>query len=177
MNIEEDLINEIIRGNKKAFKSFFYSYYPSLCLFAQRFIPSPELVEDIVQESFIEYWKNKEGFQSIDKAKGYLYTVVRNKCLNHIKHQLVTEKFRKINIDSNEFLMNNMIEEETYRIIHQAINGLAPQSKKIILLSLEGMTNKEIAETLKISINTVKTLKLRSYRSLREKLQKYIFIL
>lgn len=169
----EDINNEIIRGNKKAFKNFFYTFYPVLCLFAQRFISSSDAACDIVQDAFIEYWENRKRFSNIEKAKGYLYTIVKNKCLNYIKHQVIVEKHQKPDpdIDSEKFFFNSMIEEETIHIIHSVISKLPPQSKKIILCCLDKMTNKEIADSLNISINTVKTLKQNSYKFIREKLK------
>ena len=70
-----------------------------------------------------------------------------------------------------------MIEEESYRIISQAIDALPPQSARVIKLSLDGKQNKEIAELLGISVNTVKTLKYRSLESLKTSLKDYFYIL
>jgi RNA polymerase sigma-70 factor (ECF subfamily) len=67
-------------------------------------------------------------------------------------------------------------EEETYRIIYQAIYGLPHQSRKIILLSLKGYKNPEIAGELQVSLNTVKTLKKNAYRELRDKLKDHVFV-
>ena len=63
------------------------------------------------------------------------------------------------------------ITQDTLRILHQAIDTLPPQTRKIILLGLNGKNNNEIAETLNISVNTVKSLKKSAYTSLREQLK------
>jgi RNA polymerase sigma-70 factor (ECF subfamily) len=57
------------------------------------------------------------------------------------------------------------------RILHQAIDTLPPQTRKIILLGLNGKNNNEIAEALNISVNTVKSLKKSAYTSLRGQLK------
>ena len=61
--------------------------------------------------------------------------------------------------------------QETLRILHQAIDTLPPQTRKIILLGLNGKNNNEIAEALNISVNTVKSLKKSAYTSLRGQLK------
>ncbi len=67
----------------------------------------------------------------------------------------------------NDFL----IEDETYRIIHEAVESLPAQESKVIQLALEGLKMQEIADQLKISVNTVKTLKSRAYKHLRKELR------
>jgi RNA polymerase sigma-70 factor (ECF subfamily) len=76
----------------------------------------------------------------------------------------------KKSIDSEAFFIDQVVEEETHRMIHQAIQELSPKCKEIILLGLEGLKNKEIARELNLSVNTVKTHKLLAYRQLRIKL-------
>ena len=67
--------------------------------------------------------------------------------------------------------------QETLRILHQAIDTLPPQTRKIILLGLNGKNNNEIAEALNISVNTVKTQMKIAYKTLREKLKQEQFSL
>ena len=67
--------------------------------------------------------------------------------------------------------------QETLRILHQAIDTLLPQTRKIILLGLNGKNNNEIAEALNISVNTVKTQMKIAYKTLREKLRQDQFFL
>ena len=70
-----------------------------------------------------------------------------------------------------------IIEEEYYRQIYVAINKLSPERKNVILLSMDGLINKEIAEKAGISVNTVKTLKLKAYRFLRNELELPVLLL
>ena len=64
--------------------------------------------------------------------------------------------------DNEYFFRDILIEEETYRIIMEAIDALPVQSGRVIKLSLEGKQNKEISENLGISVNTVKSLKYKA---------------
>lgn len=160
-----------------SFKPFFESFYPSLCIFANKYTRDNEASLDIVQEAFVYIWNKKDDISSINSAKAYLFKYVKNRSLNYLRDH---EKRKNINferLDSEFFFRDNLIEEETYRIIYDAIKNLPPQGQKVIELSLDGYKNQEIADELNISVNTVKTIKLRAFKSMREELKDNIFIL
>lgn len=177
MSPDRLIVDRINNDDIKAFKQFFESFYPSVCVFAKKYLNDLNLAEDIAQESFIEFWKQKENFSDLKAMKGFIYTVTRNKCLNHIKIKGIREDILKKEFSTKETFYELILEEETYRIVHQAVGKLAPQSSRIVLLSLEGNKNQEIAEKLNISVNTVKTLKKNAYRDLRILLKDNVFVL
>lgn len=76
-----------------------------------------------------------------------------------------------------EPLERKIIEEEVFGSMYDAIYKLPEQTRKIVLLTLEGVSNPKIAEQLKISVNTLKTLKKRAYQYLRNELGPYRFTL
>ena len=157
----------------------FNDFYVSLCIFAERYLNNKEEAADIAQDTFIKLWQRKEDFQNIYQIKSFLYTTARNSCLNMLEHKQVvenyTDQFLKKQKDS--FFRDHVIEEETYRIINQAINKLSPQVSKIMKLALSGKNNKEIAIELDISEGTVHTHKKIAYKKLREELKDYFYIL
>ena len=71
----------------------------------------------------------------------------------------------------------DFIEEETYQLVHKAVEQLPKQSCKIIQLSLQGYSNQEIADQLNISINSVRTLKQSAYKKLRGILKEHFYLL
>ncbi|MBN1117989.1 MAG: RNA polymerase sigma-70 factor [Bacteroidales bacterium] len=164
---------------KKDFEGLFKSFYPALCSFANKYINNHELSEDLVQDVFFSLWNNSEITTNIQSVKSYLYSSVRNKCLNEIKHNKIVDNHisdELSSISSTGFFHDHIIEEELHRMIHKAIKELPEKCAEIILLSIEGQKNNEIAETLNISVNTVKTQKKIAYQQLRIKL-KYLYIL
>lgn len=177
MDSEKDIIFRLNKRNDDALKKFFVSFYPSLCLFIKKFIYQTDVVEDIAQEAFLVYWENQKQFDNINTLKGFLYNTARNKGLNYLKIKNLREDILGNGLDREELLYELVLEEETYRILHQAIEKLPPQGRNIIELSLKGYKNPEIAEELEVSINTVKTLKGNAYKSLRENLKKHVFVL
>ena len=77
---------------------------------------------------------------------------------------------------SSTFLQEVM-RQETSRILYSAIDRLPEQTRQVILLGMEGNSNVEVGELLGVSINTVKTLKKNGYSALREMLSKEYLIL
>ena len=177
MEPDNFLVTQIQNNDTKAFKQFFEGFYPSVCIFAQKYLKDAVLAEDLAQEAFIEFWKIKENFTDIKAIKGFIYTVTKNRCLNNIKLRSIRENLLQIANTSDEYFYELILEEETYSIIHKAVDRLAPQSRKIVWLSMEGNKNQEIADQLKVSLNTVKTLKKNAYKELRHQLKDHIFVL
>ncbi len=177
MDQDQTLINHIQQGDRDAFRTFFEGFYPSVCIFAGKYLHDEDMAEDTAQEAFIEFWRRKEQFENYRAAKGFIYTVTRNHCLNQIRLRSLHEEILRKEIAPDDCFYELVQEEETYRIIYQAVYGLPHQSRRIILLSLKGYKNPEIAEELQISLNTVKTLKKNAYGELRDKLKDHAFIL
>jgi len=173
----DQLMTGIKRGEVNSFKQFFENFYPSLCLFANKYTRDPDISLDIVQEAFVYFWNKKKDFSSIRSAKSYLFKYVKNRGLNYLRDQEKQKGLNYEQLDSEIFFRDNLIEEETYQAIYDAIKYLPPQGQKVIELSLDGLKNQEIAFELDISINTVKTIKLRAFKVLREKLKNNVFAL
>lgn len=180
MNIHTgNIIEDIRRGNKQAFKKLFDDYYPILCVFSYHHITDREVCKDIVQEAFLAYWERKEDFDDLLKVKSFLYTVTRNKCLNHLKHEQLDIPLllpgQEETVDYG--FEATIIEQETFLIVRKAVEELPSQMKNIILYSMKGLKNHEIADKLQISEGTVHTLKKIAYRKLRESLKGINYVL
>jgi RNA polymerase sigma-70 factor (ECF subfamily) len=158
-----------------AFKTFFLDFYPSLCLFVNKYLNDKEASNDIVQDAFLYIWNKRDEIISVDSAKAYLYKHVKNRSLNYLRDQKNKKKHNLVNVESEYFFRDNLVEEETYQILYKALNNLPPQGQRVIELSLDGFKNQEIADKLEISINTVKTIKLRAFQSLRSELKINVF--
>jgi RNA polymerase sigma-70 factor (ECF subfamily) len=167
---------EVIK-DKKPFKSFFNEVYPPLVVFAKRFVDSEDVAEDICQESMVVVWEKWTEIKKEEDARFFLYGIVRNKCLNYLKHLRVEDDYiKKMKVENPVWFENNVLEQEVFIMLRKAINQLAPQSKEIMNLSLLGMGNKEISDELDISVNTIKTLKRRAFKNLNEKLKEHFYM-
>src|SRR5574344_368520 len=171
--------HDTVTIDEHEFHSIFTKYYVSLCLFAKQFIADNTASEDIVAETFVKLWQIRKEFSYHHQVKAFLYTMVRNKALNELEHLKVVEQYSKQLADkqTEEYFHDAIIEEESYRILFDAIDKLPEQMKKIIRLTLDGKKNIEIAKELNVSIETVHTLKKIAYKKLRENLKDYFYLL
>ncbi|MCF0178379.1 MAG: RNA polymerase sigma-70 factor [Bacteroidales bacterium] len=164
--------------DKGHFKEVFTAYYESLCIFAYKYIREKEAAADIVQDAFVSLWNNRYNFNNLLQIRSYLYTCVKNSALNEIAHRNVVAKngeaIKEMHSETN--FHDSVVEVETFRIMRKEIDKLPQQMRNIMLLSLQGAKNAEIAEILQISINTVHTLKRLAYKKLRKNMSGHILI-
>ncbi len=182
--INDIIIEQINLKKKEGYKFLYDNYYSSLCNFSSNFLNQKTAAEDVVQDVIMNLWRGDANFNSEKALTAYLYNCVKNASLNAIRNNT---KWSGIDISNQNELANFriddksiqqvIIEEEYYRQIYVAIDKLSPERKKVIMLSMEGLTNREIAEKAGVSVNTVKTLKLKAYRFLRTELELPAFLL
>ncbi len=185
MNVSGDHVLELVNLKRKdGFKYLYDYFFPSLCRFSYRITKSLSESEDIIQELFVRLWKSDVKFTSQRALVSYLYLSAKNASLNVLRNAESRKKADKEETNELEKIDNGdisiqqiMIEEEVHRQVYNAIYELSPERRNIILLSMQGFTNSEIAKIKGISINTVKTLKLRSYRILRDSLRPVFYSL
>ncbi|MDE6348804.1 MAG: RNA polymerase sigma-70 factor [Bacteroides sp.] len=166
-----------IRLGEQEFHNIFEEYYAPLCSFAFRYMEDDELSADIVQDVFTKLWQIRADFFYLHQVKAFLYTAVRNRALNELEHSKVAQEYeRKVMAKKADiFFHDGVVEEETFRILSEAIEKLPMQMKAIMQLALEGKKNAEIAEALQISPETVHTLKKTAYKKLRKYLMDYYY--
>ncbi len=170
-----------INYSSKAFKEIFERLYPPMCALAGRILNDSDKAQDVAQEAFVKLWqKCDEAFTDENALRAYLYVLVKNSCISVIrkeKRSLTTDIEDGLSISEKDFL-NEVLREETYILLRDAIDGLSQQASKVITLALKGLSNQDIAEDMGVTLNTIKTVKKRAYKTLREKLgNQFVIIL
>ena len=155
-------------------EKIFTSWYSSLCYFAFRYVQDDETARDIVQEVFVRLMEKRQAFQSEQHLKNFLYLTIKNDCLNHLRNRLSREhylSYLKHEGEQDEFECR-MIGTEIFSRLRKAIEKLPRECRKVFeLCYFEGMNNEKAAQTLRISIETVKAQKKRGKQILRKNLQ------
>ena len=157
-------------SHEERFKTLFREYFASLCIFAHRYLDDLELSKDAVHDVFTGLWETPLQLDDLCNIRAYLYTLVRNHCLDILRKQNVRNKYAADyrEKESTEFLETEALREEIYRRLDLAINQLPERSREILRMKMSGLKNQEIAEKLDLSINTVNTLKSNAYKMLRK---------
>lgn len=164
---ETFLFKEIKNGNQDAFKFLFESYYPRLKGYASRFVYEEEAVNDIVQESFLRFWEKRSLLHDASLSS-LLFAMVRNACLNYLKHLHIVDQYNieyLASIEGKEELYHTdlslnpeqgILYHELQDQIKQVIDRLPSTCKEVFLLSrFKNLKNREIAEKLNISTTAV----------------------
>jgi RNA polymerase sigma-70 factor (family 1) len=170
---EEKLIKELRMGNKKAFEYFFNGYYQNLLNLANQYLHDLDEAEDIVQEVFYRVWHYKENMDPSLSFKAYIITIAKRLIYNKFKkkvHKITFEKYLKENKNNTENSLDEYINfTELDQRINFKIQQLPLKRREIFILSRqEGLSNKEIAEKLNISPNTVESQITKAIKFLRE---------
>ncbi|WP_343701436.1 RNA polymerase sigma-70 factor [Chitinophaga sp.] len=172
-----------VKLNVTAAETLFREYYARLCHYAFQFTADAELARDIAQESFVSYLARQAEVSTHPSAvRNFLYSSVRNACLNTLRHNKVIEKFVQEQAagapETETAAINAIIRTEVLAAIHQALESLPEECGRIVRMGyIDGLKNQEIARMLNISVNTVKTQKRRGLQLLRLRLPPETYML
>jgi RNA polymerase sigma-70 factor (ECF subfamily) len=172
-------LNKLMRQYEKPFIQFAYSYIENI-----------EAAEDYVLESFMEYWDNRHILENDGNANitAYIITVLKHKCLNHLRHEMnhvkASEKIRNsyqweldLQINSLESCEpKELFVSEIHEIVEQALKKLPSDTRRIFYLSrVENKSRKEIARVMNMSVKGVEYHIAKTLHLLRLKLKDYLF--
>lgn len=177
----QECVTLIRKGDEKAFKELFLSHYNGLCRFANSFISSPYLAEGIVQEVFASIWENRSRLDPNSNIRAYLYQSVKNKTYDWLKSQKIEHKyvheFKAYQISELESSPIQKEDRFTYEV-QKAIDELPKRARLIFNLhKKEGLTYREIAQVMDISMKTVESQMGRALKIIRFKVAKIITLL
>lgn len=177
-NTDTELATLLTQNNEAAFCELYIRYKDKLHYFCLSLIKSKEETNDIVQEVFIRIWESRNFINPDLSFSSFLYTIARNRILNHFRDMDIDVKVKSILAKTNpveeELIEADLIYTEYQKILQEAIEALPPQRKKIFNMSREdNMTHKEIAAELGISVNTVQEHISESLRFIKKYFSKY----
>ena len=175
----DELFDQIKSGDQKALELLFSIYFSRLNDFARNVVKDDVISQDIVQDVFVKVWEKSAEIESIN-IEAYLFRLVRNRCIDYIKHlKVMNNRMQEIQISSKyeelyriDFIGNEpyvLIEHELKLKIEKTIQNLPDRCREVFILSrINGLKNKEIAEKLNINIKNVERHLNRAMQSFRK---------
>lgn len=161
--------------NESSYEELFRKWYTPLCKMVFRILQDKDLTEDTIQDVFIKLWEKRNELKIEVSLKSYLYRAAINASYNHLqKHK----RYPKLSLEelSTEVKDSSNVEskvqtEELEKKISETLLLLPEACREVFILSRqEGLSYKEIAETLEISIKTVENQMGKALRIFRERL-------
>ncbi|SDK18439.1 RNA polymerase sigma-70 factor, ECF subfamily [Pedobacter sp. ok626] len=174
-----DLVRLLKLGDQVAFTEIFNRYWDKLYLHALKMLEDEDDAKDLVQELFSSLWTRVAEFELQSSLSGYLYVMVRNKVLNHIRQQKTRNTFQEaltLYIDTHQHsVLEYISENELSLALEVEIQNLPPKMREIFELSRkQDLSHKEIASKLNISDKTVKKQINNALKIIRMKLDNTI---
>lgn len=179
MNLKDKRdLERIKKGDVKQFEVLFKDYYEMLCQFAVKYVKNMEQSEGVVQDTFYNIWKNKEKLNINTSLKAYLYTAVRNNCLQVLRTRSLDIKYENYYkshyVNESISPSDELNAKELSKVINKALNSLPERCQQIFKMSrYEGLKYQEIAEKLSISIKTVEANMGKALKHFRAHLKDY----
>ena len=147
------------------FQRFFIANFPKVKNFAQMLLKSEAEAEDVAQDVFCKLWLQPELWLDNDKElDNYIFIMTRNIVLNIFKHQQVEQDYQEeimektllYELTEKEEVLNNVYYKEMLMIVQLTLEKMPKRRRMIFEASrFQGLSNKDIAEKLGVSIRTV----------------------
>lgn len=174
---DTELISGICRKDKQSFELLYKGYYRRLYILAFQYVRQQELAEELVNDVFMKFWNDADQLNIRQSLGSYLSRCTINTALNNIKKEnrkaFHQEKFlsgyEEVEVENDEA---QMLESKLIRL-EKALDSLPPQCRKVIMMSkFDKCKQQEIANTLNISVKTVKSHLTNGYEKIRVMLSK-----
>lgn len=172
-----------------SFNEIYTAFYRKSFLYVKSYIHDDMAAEDIVSESLIRLWQQMKQ-QTIDPIPPFLFTILKNRSLDYLKHQAVIRTVhqemaetlnRELEIRTTSLEMSDPVDifsTEVKQIIESTLNSLPERTREIFKLSKFGnKPHKEIAELYQISVKGVDYHIMLSVKELRSALKDYLPLL
>lgn len=183
---DEELIKEFQTSNTlDAYEILVKRYKDPLMNFVFRFVGDRDACTDIVQDTMIKFYLNKDSYREFAKFSTWIYTIAGNLAKNELKRRKRRTLFsidnsddeRSIQIEDKSFLAPDKSADSEIKneIIQRALLKVKPVYREVVILrDIQGLTYEEIAEITKLSIGTVKS-RINRGRTQLQKLLKNIY--
>lgn len=174
---DDTLVPRIVAGDAQAFETLFHAYYNALCIFAESYVHSAHLAEELVEDVFCWVWEHHAEWQVRDGVKAYLYSAVRNRALHQLaRHRVAHRAHEQIDWEEQALGMSApmlgaqaQIEVgEFAHAVERAVAVLPVRCRQAFdLHRRHEMTYAEIAAVMEVSVKTVENHLARAVKALR----------
>jgi len=182
---DKKLWNKMKSGDKEAFASIYQSEVNSLLKYGLKITKSVQLIEDAIQDLFIEIWQKRDRLSETDHIRKYLLVSFRRKLIHNI--QKTEKKYFSEELGEGEYVNEDSPEDmwidfEDFsakkELLEVAVKQLSQRQKEIIHLKYgEGLDYPEISEMMGISYQSSRNLLTGALKKLKEFLPVVIFFL
>ncbi|GIV68255.1 RNA polymerase sigma factor [Caldilinea sp.] len=170
---EQTWVMQARRGDAKAFSRLVEAYQRPVFNLTYRMLGNIEEAEDAAQETFLRAYSRLGQYDPAMKFSTWLFSIANHHCIDRLRRRKATQ----ISIDDNPMLQNleggdlrperSALQEETRIEVQTMLERLAPEYRlPLVLRYWEEMSYEEIAETMNVTVATVKSRLFRARQQL-----------
>ncbi|SEW52656.1 RNA polymerase sigma factor [Chitinophaga arvensicola] len=172
--MDNPIFQHIINGDTDAYSGLYKEYYRKFYNYGRKFTSNIHLIEDSIQEVFLDLWKRRDKLAHVTSPNFYLYSSFRYILLRKIKQhdKLVLNESGEepIAFSIENVIVNNELNEELQLKLQKAIKSLTGRQLEAIFLKFyENLSYPEVASILNISVKATYKIMARSLSALKEK--------
>ncbi len=167
-------IEQFKAGDRKAFDGVYQYYSRQLQHFALSYVKDRNVAEEVVSDTMLKLWNNRNQIKSQSQIKAFLYIATKNACIDSVRASRVLP-MEKLPVDANNLMgeapevYNRILYAELLQQIEEAVNQLPPSQRKVFHMSfLEGKTTEEIAKETGMTTSSIFSQKSKAIALLRK---------
>lgn len=169
LDLSPEEMYELHSGGHKTFDKIYSKAYQPLCYYIRNLSGGANDGEDLANDTFSKLWSLRKRYNSAEEIAGFLFISIKNAYLNIIRREKVFKKWLKSQSTTepvNEEI--GLVETRLITAINEGIETLPDKCKEIFkLLHHKGLSNKEVAQLLKIEENNVAVQKKKAIQQIR----------
>jgi len=178
---DDELVTLLKQGDEQAFAEIYKRYAEKLAGFAGSKLYSLDDARDILHDIFVKLWEGREQLHITSNLQSYLFAVIRHRIIDKIRKNITREEYasaaQSFDIAYVADAGKQLELKELKQTISQSLDQLSPRIKEIYKLSREeGLSNREIAEKLNLSEQTVKNQLSAALKHLRQTLGSVVLL-
>ncbi|WP_266362507.1 sigma-70 family RNA polymerase sigma factor [Tellurirhabdus rosea] len=160
MAVEKALVRQLRAANPEAFRLLFEQYAPRIYQFAAGYLKQPAQTEEVVRQVFVRLWEKRWTLDDDLSLNGYLFTLTYHQVLAAFRelHSVcrTQEVLLRLTTRSGNSQEERLLYQDWENVYQQAVTRLPLRQRKIFLLSRdEGLSDRDIAELLRLPLTTV----------------------
>ena len=177
--IEKNLVQRLNQGDEVAFSHLFSMYRGQLFYYCIGFLKEKTIAEDLTQEIFLTIWDKRESVDAEKSFSAFLYTIAKNQIYDTFRslnaRSRIYQALLEHAVDYTKEVEEKLEEKNMQELLQEALRTLTDRQQEVFRLSREkGLSNKEIAEELSLSVYTVQDHIRDALAKIRSYLLKYL---
>ncbi|MEM1127367.1 MAG: RNA polymerase sigma factor [Bacteroidota bacterium] len=170
---DRSLIQAFQQGDEFAFVSLYNRHKEGVFIFCTKMLLDASQAEDMMQETFLRVYENKDRLLNAGAFKSWLFTIARNQCLNVLRRrhrqEPLTEQHQTAPLAPQELPSAQLEKSEQVALVNQILQELSPAYREVLILrEYQNLSYEEIASITRSTLSAVKSRLFKARRKMAD---------